>query len=237
MTHDEAPSFRRHNDFAPPVQRATPTSGAGPGAGRAQRDDQPGDGEQAAGDRQRRPAIVFEDGRDRHGDDRDQHARIGRLGRADRADDPVIEPEGERRGDQAEIEQAEPVGRARVEHRRADERQANSGVDQRRHRASPSRAWRDRPRLDRRHELHDVGDRGGEHGARGRRPSPVEHVAGRASRLSRISWTNSRPTPAIATAEPSTKRPLTRSPKNSQASAALGTTSKAKTTAARPEVM
>ena len=68
------------------------------------------------------------------------------------------------------------------------------------------------------------------------KPSPAS-TAAVGTAASRISCTNSKATPAIATAEPAMKRTVTRSPKNARASSALGTTSSANTTAARPEVM
>ena len=155
------PGYAADRDAMPAAMISRP---AAPGrSGATERDHQAGNGEQAAGDGERRPAITFGDGRDRHRDDRDQHARISRLAGPIGADDPVIEPEGERRGDHAEIEELEPVIEARLEDRRAVRpRPARRRPGRRR--ASPSRASRAIERaFTAGHELHDIGGRGGEH--------------------------------------------------------------------------
>ena len=53
----------------------------------ADRQHHPADRQRRAQRGERRPAIAFEQGRQRHRDDRHQHARIGRARRADRAHD------------------------------------------------------------------------------------------------------------------------------------------------------
>jgi hypothetical protein len=89
----------------------------GRGARGSEGDEEARKGEKAAGHGQRRPAIILEQCREGHGDDRDEQARISGAARADLAEDAEIEGECQRRGEQPEIDEPRPIAGPIFDHR------------------------------------------------------------------------------------------------------------------------
>ena len=155
---------------------------------------------------ERSPAIIFEPGREAHGDDRHDDARIGGLCRADLAHHGIIEAEGQDRGEQARDRAAPPnrtgrgsnTGGPVIAKAIRPSISAPAAIDQ----ASSANSGKRRisgPRL------HHVGDRRRRACRRGsgqcRRRSGCVSAG-----CSRSSWTNSRAIPATATSELHAKR-------------------------------
>ena len=210
------------------------------GPARAQRDDQPDAGQQPRPRRgERRPAIALEQRRQQHRDHRHDHADIGRLGRADRADARRNRagrraPRRTRRDRAMPSEIARSAIRTPAARRSPGERRVDRRADQHRHRraSAPSDSASAVSR-----RLHDVGDRGGEDRRSSVSAMPDQRRAGAvriAARLVDEQQRDARHRDGRArrrAAAPAAGRG------RCAPSSALGTSSSAKTTATRPEVM